>query len=108
MDAICADAIELAAALAAESVKVQQPVEKAEAAQLARMMDDPAGKAFTLAMVDRVFRSHDPKLQASRLREYLKEFGTPRYLPGIQKLMMSCGALATHIAPGLVMKAMEN
>jgi RHH-type proline utilization regulon transcriptional repressor/proline dehydrogenase/delta 1-pyrroline-5-carboxylate dehydrogenase len=72
------------------------------------MMDDPAGKAFTLVMVDRVFRSHDPHLQANRLREYLKQFGLPRYLPTTQKLLMRTGALASRIAPGPVMKAMEN
>jgi RHH-type proline utilization regulon transcriptional repressor/proline dehydrogenase/delta 1-pyrroline-5-carboxylate dehydrogenase len=108
MDQICQDAIDLAAALAAESARVQNSAERAEAAQMARMMDDPAGKAFTLAMVDRVFRSHDPHLQADRLRGYLKQFGTPAYLPAAQKLMMRSGAMASLIAPGPVMKAMEN
>ena len=52
---------ERAAALAAELLKAalaaQSAQERADAAKLSRMMHDPPGKAFTVQMVDQVFRS---------------------------------------------------
>lgn len=47
----------------------QRPDERAEAEKLGGMMNDPAGKALTFAMVDEVFRSHDPKVAAKRTDE---------------------------------------
>jgi RHH-type proline utilization regulon transcriptional repressor/proline dehydrogenase/delta 1-pyrroline-5-carboxylate dehydrogenase len=108
MGTIATRAIDLAAALLAASSKLQSPFEKAESAQLARMMEDASGKAFTLAMVDRVFRSHDPKLQGSRLRRFLAEHGTPKYLPMSQRSLLRLGALASRLAPKLTMSAMED
>jgi len=108
MDPLINRAVELAAALAAESSKNQTGFERAESAQLARMMEDAAGKAFTLVMVDRVFRSHDPKLQAQRLRGFLDTHGTPRYLPIFQRFLLRSGSIASAIAPKLVMSAMEG
>jgi RHH-type proline utilization regulon transcriptional repressor/proline dehydrogenase/delta 1-pyrroline-5-carboxylate dehydrogenase len=107
MDQIKDSAIELAAALADASAKVQTSSEKAESAQMARMMTDDAGKAFTLAMVERVFRSHDPREQSKRLRGFLHQFGVPNYLPPLQKLLLSSGAMASKYLPKLVMSQME-
>jgi RHH-type proline utilization regulon transcriptional repressor/proline dehydrogenase/delta 1-pyrroline-5-carboxylate dehydrogenase len=107
MDPIANLAIDLAAALAAESAKVQTAFETSESAQLARMMEDKSGKAFTLVMVDRVFRSHEPKLQAARLRGFLEEHGTPKYLPVFQRFLLKSGAIASRFSPKLVMSAME-
>jgi RHH-type transcriptional regulator, proline utilization regulon repressor / proline dehydrogenase / delta 1-pyrroline-5-carboxylate dehydrogenase len=108
MDTICQRAIELVEALAAASARVQTSAEKAESAQMARMMDDASGKAFTLAMVDRVFRSHSPRAQARRLRGFLQRFGTPSYLPAVQKFLLSAGAFVSRFLPGIVMRSMEN
>ena len=108
MDKICQSAIELAAALSAASSRRETPAERAESAQMARMMEDHSGKAFTLAMVDRVFRSHDPRAQANRLRGFLHKFGTPTYLPVFQRLLLSTGTFASRFLPGIVMPAMEN
>ena len=74
---------------------------------MARMMSDDAGKAFTLAMADRVFRSHSPSKQADRLHSLLERFGVPRYLPGVQRLMLAVGAVAAKVLPGPVMAAMQ-
>ena len=108
MDPLANRAVDLAAALAEASSNLQSGFEKAESAQLARMMDDPSGKAFTLVMVDRVFRSHDPKLQATRLRGFLEEHGTPGYLPISQRFLLGTGAFASRFFPKLVMSAMEG
>ena len=71
-------------------------------------MADPAGKAFTLAMVDRVFRSRDAGRQAKRLRSILGEHGVPAYLPAHQRAMLAAGAVAARGLPGPVMSAMEG
>jgi RHH-type transcriptional regulator, proline utilization regulon repressor / proline dehydrogenase / delta 1-pyrroline-5-carboxylate dehydrogenase len=100
---------ERAAALAAEllqaALAAQSPHERADAARLARMMRDPAGKAFTVQMADQVFRSHDPRRQAGRFRALLKKFGAPGYLSPGQRWLMHLGALVSRPLPGLAMRA---
>jgi len=68
------------------------------------MMDDPSGKAFTFAMVDQVFRSHDPAQAARRFRHLLRLYGVPRYMPAFDRALMRLGSLASYVVPGLVMK----
>lgn len=68
-------------------------------------MDDAPGKAFTFAMVDEVFRSHEPRLAAQRWRGLLAKFGVPSYLPFLDRALLCLGAAASYFVPGLVMKA---
>jgi len=93
----------LNAALAAQS-----PQERADGARLARMMNDPAGRAFTVQMVDQIFRSRRPARQARRFRALLKEFGTPGYLSSGQRALMQCGAWASQLAPFPAMRAVAS
>jgi RHH-type proline utilization regulon transcriptional repressor/proline dehydrogenase/delta 1-pyrroline-5-carboxylate dehydrogenase len=86
----------------------QSPAERAEAVKLGGMMNDPAGKAFTFAMVDEVFRSHDATVAAKRFRELIRQFGVPRYLPLLDRLLMHAGVLASRIAPRLVIPAIAR
>jgi RHH-type proline utilization regulon transcriptional repressor/proline dehydrogenase/delta 1-pyrroline-5-carboxylate dehydrogenase len=101
--------IERASALAAELLKSalaeQSPQERAVAARLARMMRDPPGKAFTVQMVDQVFRSRDPRRQAGRFRALLEKFGAPAYLSPGQRRLMRLGALASRLHAGVAMRA---
>ena len=108
MDAIAQRTIELAATLATTAAQQQTRFEKSESSQLARMMEDASGKAFTLVMVDQVFRSRTPRLQASRLRSFLAEHGTPKFLPLHQRVLLKSGALASIVLPSFVMKSMEG
>ena len=100
---------ERAAALAAELLKAalaaQSAQERADSARLARMMHDPPGKAFTVQMVDQVFRSGDPRRQAGRFRALLKKFGAPAYFTTGQRWLLLAGALASRVQPGLAMSA---
>lgn len=86
----------------------QRPGELAEAVKLGGMMDDPAGKAFTFAMVDEVFRSHSPAVAATRFRELIKRFGVPSYLPPFDRLLMHAGVLASRVVPRLVIPAIAR
>ncbi len=97
-----------AATLLEQALRTQTGDEKREAARLARMMDDPAGKAFTLAMVDEVFRSRRPASQGRWWRSLLGEFGVPRFLTAIDRGLMRLGAVASSVAPGVVMPLVER
>jgi RHH-type proline utilization regulon transcriptional repressor/proline dehydrogenase/delta 1-pyrroline-5-carboxylate dehydrogenase len=108
METVAAEVIELAAELATASTAAQSRAERAESAQMARMMTDQRGKAFTLAMVDQVFRSPDPAEQSRRLERLLASLGAPAYLPVFQRFLLRSGAVAAKAMPGFVMSQMEG
>jgi RHH-type proline utilization regulon transcriptional repressor/proline dehydrogenase/delta 1-pyrroline-5-carboxylate dehydrogenase len=102
-DDVAAAAVRLAAELLEKAARQQTTAEAREGGKLARLMDDPAGKSFTFAMVDEVFRSHNPSIQGERYRSLLGEFGVPKYPPVTERALMKIGALASQSLPGLVM-----
>ena len=81
----------------------QTPAERRAAGRIAGMVNDAPGKAFTLAMVDQVFRSGLAAQQARRWREMLDVYGTPRYLSAADRGLLRAGSLASRFAPGVVM-----
>ena len=86
----------------------QSHPERAEAGKMAGMVGDTLGKAFTLEMVDRVFRSSRPVQQARRFREVLQKFGAPCYLTGFQRLLLKVGAVVSEYLPGVVMNGVAR
>ncbi len=82
--------------------------ERRQAEMMARLMDDPAGKAFTLALTDQVFRSGDAVRSAAEFRHVLTEHGMPRYLSWGQRLAMRMAHWASHLCPGLVIRAITE
>ncbi len=96
-----------AEALLTSALEQQTAAERAEAAKLGRLMNDPAGKAFTFATVDQVFRSRDPETAARRWRKLLATFGVPTFPPLIDRLLMRFGAAGSLLLPQVVMKAVE-
>ncbi|MCC9609626.1 bifunctional proline dehydrogenase/L-glutamate gamma-semialdehyde dehydrogenase [Blastopirellula sp. JC732] len=77
--------------------------EKKQSEQLARMMNDAAGKAFTMAMVDETFRSAKPAVQARRWRGLLRDFGLPQYFSWTDRLLLRIASAASIVAPQIVM-----
>ncbi len=75
---------------------------------MARLMDDPAGKAFTFAMVDQVFRSGKAGIRARRWRGLLGAHGVPAYLAPLDRAMLRAGAAASAVLPAPVMAAVEH
>ncbi|MBS0615272.1 MAG: proline dehydrogenase family protein [Verrucomicrobia bacterium] len=73
-------AVELAGLLLDEAQRSQTGKEKERLEELARMMKDPRGKAFTMYMTDQCFRSHKSRRVADQLCYLLNYFGIPRYL----------------------------
>lgn len=107
-DIIAARSVALAEDLLTTALDVQTREESAEAEKLARLVGDPAGKAFTFAMVDEVFRSHDPGVAAKRWRNLLSRLGVPSSSPLTDRLLMRAGALGSRIFPEFVMKAVAS
>lgn len=100
--------VHLAEALLSAALRQQTGEERAGSAKLARLMEDPEGKTFTFAMVDGVFRSRRAGIVADRWRRLLDEFGTPRYLTGLERFLMRLGAFGSRILPGFTMRAVEG
>lgn len=73
--------IELAELLLSTAIATQNGKEFLQEKELSRMMRDPDGKAFTIAMMDQAFRSNKPLQVADQLSYLLKKFGIPSYLP---------------------------
>lgn len=105
---LAATAVELAAKLLNASREVETWSEKRQGADLARMMEDAPGKAFTLAMADQVFRPPSASRSANQFRHLVASFGVPEYLPLVERAAMAVGAAASAILPDVVMPAVTT
>jgi len=102
-EALAREAVELAAEWLEHARKDMKGDERKQSAQLARMMDDPAGKALTFAMADQVFRPPSHNRSAARFRALVHDYGVPKYLSAVEQVGMKLGAAASAVAPGVVM-----
>jgi RHH-type proline utilization regulon transcriptional repressor/proline dehydrogenase/delta 1-pyrroline-5-carboxylate dehydrogenase len=107
-DVLVDEAVRLAAELVACAKAEERPSEREQSTRLARLMDDPAGKAFTLALADQVLRPPHAPRAASQFRHLLSEFGTPRCLKPTERFALQFGAPFSAIAPWLVMPAVTR
>ena len=101
-------AVLLAAELLDASRRGESRAERRQGAQMARMMRDSAGKAFTLAMADQVFRPPTHARSAARFRSLLEGYGVPEYLTLPERLAMLAGSAASAVAPEIVMPAITR
>ena len=72
-------ATHLAARLLVSAKHGQNNQELAHGAKIARMMEDPLGKALTIALADQAFRSRDPARIADQLKHLIEQYGVPHY-----------------------------
>jgi len=82
------EAIELAALILNEALRIQTRSEKKAQREIARMMQDPRGKAFTMMMTDECFRARSASRVADQLVYLLKQFGIPRYADLMKRLQL--------------------
>ncbi len=101
-------AVDLAAQLLNTSRKSETRSEKRQGSKLAKMMDDPSGKAFTLAMADQIFRPPSMKRSAAQFRHLVDSFGIPEYLPIHERAAMSVGSTVSAFLPDIVMPAITT
>ncbi|HSX37668.1 MAG TPA: proline dehydrogenase family protein [Chlamydiales bacterium] len=78
-------AIELAALMLHEAESTMTAQEKKTQQQLAKLMHDQAGKAFTTAMTDQCFRSHVHRRVADQMIYLLNRTGIPQYLDWVKQ-----------------------
>lgn len=107
-DALARIAVELATSLLQEALAARLPVERKQERQMAAMMGDASGKAFTFAMADQVFRAPSSERQARRFRDLIDDYGAPEYLPTGSRLAMKLGGMASAVAPGVVMPLVKE
>jgi len=100
---LVAESVALTGELLAAGRKRLKVRDRLAARKLARMLEDPAGKALTLSLADQVFRSEFPRRVASQFRFLVKGYGVPRYLPLHERLAMRLGGFAAMFFPGRVM-----
>jgi RHH-type proline utilization regulon transcriptional repressor/proline dehydrogenase/delta 1-pyrroline-5-carboxylate dehydrogenase len=101
--ALAKEAVELAAEWLETARDGMRHDERKQSAQLARMMHDPSGKALTFALADQVFRPPSAERSAARFRSLIDDYGVPEYLPAFERVGMKMGAMASAVAPGVVM-----
>jgi RHH-type transcriptional regulator, proline utilization regulon repressor / proline dehydrogenase / delta 1-pyrroline-5-carboxylate dehydrogenase len=85
-------AVALAALMLEEAQRIQTPAEKRQQAQLAGMMRDSIGKAFTTMLTDQCFRSNHSLRIADQLVYVIKRLGIPRFLPASKRLSLQAFA----------------
>ncbi len=96
-------AVELAAEILVAAQAHQTKQGKAQAAQVARMMDDPKGTAFSFAISDQVLRCRSSKRAANRFRAVVHEYGAPDFVGKSGQAMLTLGATASKWFPQIVM-----
>jgi RHH-type transcriptional regulator, proline utilization regulon repressor / proline dehydrogenase / delta 1-pyrroline-5-carboxylate dehydrogenase len=104
-DALAEHAVELAATLLNAAKSQQTGEERAQAAKIARMMEDPRGKAMTMAMSDQAFRSHRNARIADQLNHLVDSYGVPEYLGGVERIALWFGSTLGEYIPSVVIPA---
>lgn len=95
--------MDLAALMLREASRTMTGHEKTIQHQLARLMEDPVGKAFTAAMTDECFRTRDHWRVADQMIHLLTQFGVPQYLDFIKRAeLYTFRALGPGLAKFLV------
>jgi len=97
------EAVRLAAAVLTGSQARETAVDRAYESQMARLLADPEGKRFTIAMADEVLRIRRPSRAARRLQDLLASHGTPRSLPWADRRLLQAAAWAAGYVPDVVM-----
>lgn len=70
---------------------------------MARMMQDEAGKKFTIIMTDQILKIEQPNRAAQRLQGLVDRFGYPKFLKAWDRTKLWAGNFLAGVAPGFVM-----
>ena len=102
------EAARLAASLATIALADTERSERAIQAQVARMMEDPSGKAFTTALTDQAFRSRSPSRTGDQIRHLLAHFGPPAYMTPFERGLFKLFELVSPWLPGVTSGAVMS
>ena len=95
--------IQLAADILRSSRQRETKSERANSAQMARMMQDDAGKKFTIIMTDQILKIEQPDRAAQRLNSLVSRFGLPKFLKAWDRAKLLLGSKLASMAPSIVM-----
>lgn len=107
---LAAEAVELAASLAASAAADGRitRAQRRRSGRMARLMEDPRGTSFTLALTDEVLRIDDRRRAALRFRSLVEDGGLPSFLGPVDRLLLKAGATLAPRLPGVVMPLVER
>jgi RHH-type proline utilization regulon transcriptional repressor/proline dehydrogenase/delta 1-pyrroline-5-carboxylate dehydrogenase len=106
---------ELAVSLLADAERRRPAAERRQAARLARLLGDPAGREVILALTDEVLRIRDPRRAAAVLVELTRRGPNPlddwraaRYLQPVDRAALVTGGRLAPLLPGVVVPAVRR
>ena len=106
---LAASAEHLAAALLRDAEARRGRGERAQAARMARILADPAGRQLILALTDEVLRIRDPARAAAVLRDLVQTSGVRAgALGGLDRLALQAGARLAPWLPQAVIPAVRE
>ena len=105
---LAADAVKLAAEILRASRANETGEERARSSLMARMMEDEAGKKFTIAMADQVLRMRRPERAADRMQSLIEEYGLPKYFSATDRWALKLGNLAAGLLPKMIMPFVKS
>lgn len=94
-------AILIASQLLQAAQQGESSSERSRRLKLARLMDDPRGKAWTCTITDQCFRSSLPKRIADQFVFLIKKFGIPHYLSRMEKAKLKVFKAVCKLIPSL-------
>jgi RHH-type proline utilization regulon transcriptional repressor/proline dehydrogenase/delta 1-pyrroline-5-carboxylate dehydrogenase len=100
-------AVALAVELMDAAHEAERRPARRRARRLARLVDDPASMAFSMALTDQVARIADPARAVERLRSLLAETGSPRFLGPIDRVLLRGAAVVGPVAPRVVAAGLQ-
>ncbi|MCB0225445.1 MAG: proline dehydrogenase family protein, partial [Anaerolineae bacterium] len=80
----------------------QKDKEKVQAEKIAGMIEDPNGKALTIALCDQAFRSHKPARIADQIQYLVKSYGMPRYMKQWEQVALGLAGVIGQVIPQVV------
>ncbi|MGH9301867.1 MAG: proline dehydrogenase family protein, partial [Acidimicrobiales bacterium] len=76
--------------------------ERRQGQRISRLLEDPEGLAFILALTDEVLRIRDRRRAAGHLRSLVSGFGSARFLGPVDRRLLLAGSAMAELAPFLV------
>jgi RHH-type proline utilization regulon transcriptional repressor/proline dehydrogenase/delta 1-pyrroline-5-carboxylate dehydrogenase len=97
------EAVALAAELLHQAKEHETRADHRNGRRMARMMGDPAGKAFTVALADQIFRPPTADRAADQFSHLVDGYGVPRYLGRAERAALHLGSKLAPILPRVIM-----
>ena len=96
-------AIKLAAEILQASRQRETSLDRKRSAMMARMIDDEAGKKFTIIMTDQVLKMEQPDRAATRLGKLVRQYGLPKFLGWMDRTALWAGSNLAQMLPRILM-----